>query len=536
MRDIPNRTVGSDRPHSIENTVTQGSEPLQQEGRTTHACATSDARRAMRERLRLKTHRWMAPTAREILTYLSDQSDYQGVSQVTIEEIAQAVECCERTVQRYIGMLRIKHWLWVSYIKIGPKRNEPNVYRLLLNGDPWQRGETLTQSTRPPSRPSAEQRTRDPKEKRARRRNSADRDAVEEGTQAAGDGGGAPEENGNTVQRRSPQDAFDSGGSAPPTEGDRRDTADTDSDLDAIGPRVPYRPPTRPHVRPARLTFAERIRSLLILCGFESLAGDGLEIRLSRMFMARSIHADAPVEHLLSVLATKRQESLLAAGEGPSPWKGTVDAQRAYLFAALRKMQLPELDLTKKPKPARLSPRHELENLRRAERVDAPPVREHENTMAFIPSKTIGGEVAQKIHDAIVASYHGVQPLKDLDAVVIANRLQHRCIETGSGTLHVDDIVGTIKLFATYQAFRLKRNEITPPAALESFFFAEMKKIVRGCGAEKAAQAAKAKPFGSSSAPIRQPGTDLNHLKKKPNEITPDQMFAILGRDKEKKP
>lgn len=515
----------------IGPTVTPPTNPSQQEGRTTHAHASNDVRRVLRDRLRLKVHRWMAPVAREILTYLSDQSDYQGVSQVTIDEIAQAVECCERTVQRYLALLRVKHWLWVSYIKIGPKRNEPNVYRLLVNGEPWQRGEALTKSTRPSSWPSAEQRARDPKEKRTRRRGSADRDAVEDGAQAAGVRGGAPEENGNTVVPVSPQEAFETSGSPPPPEGDGSDTADTD--LDAIGPRVPFRPPTRPRVRPVRLTFAEQIRSLLVLCGFESLAGDGLEIRLSRMFMARSIHAEAPVEHLLSVLATKRQESLLAAGEdGPSPWKGSVDAQRAYLFAALRNMQLPQLD-PKTRVPLRPSPHRELERLRR---VDAPPVREHESTMAFVPSKTLGGEIAKQIHDAIVATYHGVQPLKDVDAVTIANRLQHRCIETGSGTLYVADIVGTIQLFATYQAFRMKRNEVTPPAALESFLMAEMKKIKRGCGAEKAAQAAKAKPFGASSAPIRQPGTDLNHLKKKPNEITPEQMFAILGRDKEKKP
>lgn len=470
----------------------------------------------------------MPPIAREILAYLIEQSDFHGVSQVTIEEIAHAVESCDRTVQRYLGMLRNKHWIWISYIKIGPKKNEPNVYRLLMNGEPWQRGESLTKHRHPSSRPSGNERRRDPREKRPRRDEHADWDA-EGRAQAAGDRGSAPEENGNTVDVGSPQEASETRGTPPPPSAD----ADPDADLDRIAPRTPYVPPTRPHVRPVRVTFAEQIHASLIHHGFGALAGDGLAVRLSRMFMARSIHAQAPVDHLLNVLAAKRQESLLTAGDGPSPWKGEIDAQRAYLFVALRKMQLPEHE-PKRPASMRLT---SIWREPPARRVDEPLVREHESTMAFVVSKKIGGEIAQKIHDAIVATYHGIQPLKDLDAVTLANRLQHRCIETGTGgTLHVADVVGTIQLFATYQAFKQLRNEVTPPAALESFFMAEMKKIVRGCGAQKAAQAASAKPFKSSSTPNRQPGTETNHVHKKPNEATPEQMFEIFERMKGQKP
>lgn len=471
----------------------------------------------------------MPAVAREILTYLTSQADHAGIAQVTIDEIAIAVESCHRTVQRYLTMLRVKHWLWVTYVKVAPKRNEPNVYRLLVNGDAFQRGETLTQYERPLSRPSGDSRKRDPRVKRDRPMDgTGQQDDTRAKGQAAGDGGGAPEENGNTMQPLSPQEGDKTSRSSPPTEVVSASDPSDEPELDLIGPAIRRPPPARPHVRPVRETYAEQIHALLVAYGFADVAQGGLAVRLARMFSGRGIHGVTSVEHLVSVLAAKRNDALLTVGDGASPWKGELDAQRAYVFVALRKMKLPELE----PKQRSATSWRTLEE--RRGRVDAVPERAHVVPMAVIPSKTIASLIAQQIHDAIIATYHGVKPLKDLDAVVLANRLSHCCIESGGGgTLHVADIVATVKLFATFQAFRQQRNEFTPPAALESFFMAEMKKVTRGCAAEKEAQAAKAKPFGSNQNVSRQPGASLAHLNRKPKEMTPEDLKAMFEREEQ---
>ena len=102
-----------------------------------------DVRELVRLRLRDAPTHGVCDVARDIVLFLAEHSDENGVCDVRVKDIVEGTGCCESAVHDYLISLRGKGWLYITYRPRGRRFSYTNIFRLRTEGRFWKRGEPI---------------------------------------------------------------------------------------------------------------------------------------------------------------------------------------------------------------------------------------------------------------------------------------------------------------------------------------------------------------------------------------------------------
>ena len=327
---------------------------------------------------------------------------------------------------------------------------------------------------------------------------------------------------------------------------------DAHDDLDVIGPRTAY---ALPDLVPV---LHHRIQETLIAADAGDIIGEGYEGRIARRFPH---HTEEQILGKIRVAGQLRKIDIFNGGKSARVWlSGNVSAMRGAFFNKLcRKIAQPpaaHVEPPAKPIPGtrdangyfvpEKTPDWQIKDLAgedraRAQnpaqgsgpstpalpRVDASPARAH------LPAMSTKAAVA-RVRAALAASYHDVAPLAEHATEAVARTIVDRHTAGGAngGRLAVDDVCAVIAQYATFNAFKAKRNEmVPPPATLLRFLYAEIRNAQPGCAKTITAKLAETKftpAKGQRQAFNKQPGESLAHLDRPKVQIDPAKLRELL--------
>ena len=502
--------------------------------------------------------------ARVVLAVLLNNADAEGkVYDLSVRDITdQAERYSKRTVQRALRALEGHFWISTIPKKVRRDWNEKNVYNLMPGGVAWTDPRSLGLS----SAGWADHRVGKPLVLKPRRGdNRPARSESHDLSRCAapvalalppnvfGDGvaprpadpegreGGMVPILGDPPSNSTTEEPTHATGSAQ-REIPERAADDTHDDLDVIGPRAAHALPDPIPV------LHHRIQETLIAADAGDIIGEGYEGRIARRFPH---HTEEQILGKIRVAGQLRKIDIFNGGKSARVWlSGNVSAMRGAFFNKLcRKIAQPpaaHVEPPAKPIPGTrdangyfvpekshgMQSGPQIEDLAgedraRAQnpaqgsgsstpalpRVDASPARAH------LPGMSTEAAVA-RVRAALAASYHDVAPLAEHATEAVARTIVDRHTAGGAngGRLAVDDVCAVIAQYATFQAFKAKRNEmVPPPATLLRFLYAEIRNAQPGCAKTITAKLAETKftpAKGQRQAFNKQPGESLAHLDR----------------------
>lgn len=494
-------------------------------------------------------------SARVILDVFMGHADDHGVVRdMSMDEIAAAAEMSTRNAQYTIRALEAHFWISTKQTKIHRTLNEKNVYRLLPKGRLWKTKRVVRASSREWSERNS---GRDPSTKGAKRRGDPDSHDLSR-CAAPVALALAPDVIGDGVAPR-PADPEGREGGMVPVLGDppsnstneeptpetgpaqreipERTAGDAHDDLDVIGPRGAHA------LRDPISALHHRIQETLIAADAGDLAGDDYEGRIARKFPH---HAEHELLQKIRLAGQLRKLDIFKAGTRPCVWtSGNVDNMRAAFWKKLDRAKLRPVQLPREaPKPIpgtrdadgyfvpEKTPDWQIKDLAGEDRAraqnpaqgsgsgtPAPPRVDASPARAHLPAMSTEAAVA-RVRAALAASYHDVAPLAEHATDTVARTIVDRHTAGGAngGRLAVDDVCAVIAQYATFNAFKAKRNEmVPPPATLLRFLYAEIRNAQPGCAKTITAKLAETKftpAKGQRQAFNKQPGESLKHLDR----------------------
>lgn len=494
---------------------------------------------------------------------------------LTVQELADYAGCSKRTIQRGMNDLGILGWIVRKPQKITRRYNEPNRYQALQKG-------ALGKRRRLRAKPKKKAVSSAGDDSYGRDQSSPDlsrcagpvalptspsvlgegvapRPADPEGYE----GGMAPAPD---APPRTPANEVELPVTGPAQpEIPERAAVDAHDDLDVIGPRTAHA------LRDPIPVLHQRIQETLIAAGAGDIIGDDYEGRIARKFPR---HTEEQILAKVRAAGQLRKIDLFKAGTGPCVWtSGTVSERRGAFYNKLsRKIAQPVTSRTydppTKPRPGTKDAdgyfvpekSHGLlagsqivepagEDRARAQnpaqgsgsstpvsaRVDALQPRAHVSGMSTAAA-------IARVRAALAASYHDVTPLAEHATEAVARTIVDRHSADGPNgcRLTTDDICATIAHYATFQAFKAKRNEMVPPSAtLLRFLMAEIRNATPGCAKTIRAKLADTKFIPSKTQrqnATKQPGDSLAHLDRPKVRLTMEMLQSSGFFDPKTKP
>lgn len=430
----------------------------------------------VRARIERAPVRGLPMSARAMLAVFLEEADTDGeVTELSVSELADRAEMSRRQAQYVLRGLEAHGWISTKHIKRTRRMNERSIYRLLPAGRPWKPKEYPRLSSRSwaaknsgsgCAKPGADS----PDPFFPGFAGGSSRDAVVAGSCREGGTCSVPPEtptsesastpSANHEKKDPPHD--DAEGEGPPK---------AEEDLDQIGPAIPHVPASRQD------TTLEEIRAALVNAGMSVVIGDGFESRLRALAMGRAMKLPELLRRI-AIIGQKREKLIFNAAGKSTIWDADRSIQRGVIF---KKITWLENDPVGEDRGrARVEPSREIQIARMVQRTIAACDRErhaHSDTMR---------DAVRQVKEALGASYFGVKPLEEhateANAALVVG--QYTAEGANGGRLALADAIATIKLFATFTAFKLKRNEPVLPAMTWRFLLAEIRKARPGSAAE----------------------------------------------------
>lgn len=436
-----------------------------------------------------------------MLAVFLEEVDADGeVTELSVSELAERAEMSRRQAQYVLRGLEAHGWISTKHVKRTRRMNERSIYRLLPAGRPWKSKEYPRLSSRSwaaknsgsgCAKPGADS----PDPFFPGFAGGSSRDAVVAGSRREGGTCSVPSEtstseststaSANHEQKDPPHD--DAEGEGPPK---------AEEDLDQIGPAIPHVP------TPRQDTTLEEIRAALVNAGLSIVIGDGFESRLRTLAMSRAMKLPELLRRI-AIIGQKREKAIFNAAGKSTIWDADRSIQRGVIFKKITWLDDP---VGEDRGRARVEPSREIQIARMVQRTIAACDRArhaHSDTMR---------DAVKQVLEALGASYFGVKPLEEhateANAALVVG--QYTAEGANGGRLALADAVATIKLFATFTAFKLKRNEPVLPAMTWRFLLAEIRKARPGCAAELTKKLAGMKFYEKPAARVpvnRQPDT-----------------------------
>lgn len=329
-------------------------------------------------------------------------------------------------------------------------------------------------------------------------------------------------------------------------------------DLDVMGCKSdkPYIPERRDP-----LEAQEKIRAALVTAGLAAAIGAGFEERIQDLAGHRGWTTIGLLTRI-AIVGEKRAAAVFRAVGEPTSWDVAADPLRAKVYQCVRFAELPgEIVTEAKPERPREEPsiardwpkiapwKDRIAEVDRARadqaqgsgssipapaRVDALPPRAHVSGMSTAAA-------VARVRAALAASYHDVTLLAEHATEAVARTIvdRHSADGPNGGRLTTDDVCAVIAQYATFQAFKAKRNEMVPPSAtLLRFLYAEIRNASPGCAKTIRAKLAETKFIPSKTQrqnATKQPGDSLAHLDRPKKPLTME-MLQSSGFFDPKKP
>lgn len=533
----------------------------------------------------------MSPRALNIASTIGRHVDEEWRCTLSVPEIAAEAGVSDRTVQRAFKDLRDTGWLWIRYVRTGPRSSAPSVYQILPTGRSAERERSLralpqkdrslygdsavtvfSPSSIAPSAVAAV----------GLSEGSADLAAVDDAAvsgEPAGLESGRSHEGGEGGSAAEP--SLDDIFGIPTEEEPERNLPDGDGAPQALAaPQQAAQEQPRPRsCRPtgasplatARAHTVARV-AFALTCLFGDLGLDEKAMRswssqLWTLAQSRGLERVELLLLALSVVFNQRRKAMERGTE--NPWTKPAEEVRRYLYRTLTKMDLPTYATAsalhwegREDCPWKAD--HDAAVRRDESYGVAPPVsnipwhdpfkrrpfreifREVEpravdqtQTGAQVgsmpdPSPSPANECSRLILAAFAATYHGVRSLADLaEDVTLANRLAQRSESAcAGGTLTTEDVIAVVRHFGTIQAFDQKRSGIAKAGSqLSSYLAKQLREAKRGCATVLTLQTNSAKYIEvKPKISTAQPGGGEHlNLPAKP-DLTTDELAAFKER------
>ncbi len=467
----------------------------------------------------------------EVLLVDAERSE-DGTCDPSLAEIAARARMSVRSAQYGLRMLEGHGWIATVLRPLSLRWHDTSLYRILPAGRPWDRQRALRTPPRPflrrswgakpgtdlihPSTPSGLDR--------------ADAgDGLASDVAAPPPGGGLDELATSSAGERGREGGDDLDAAL------ARDRAEVDALFAIVDDRTPQAQdgavvseggtpeggasaPSET-ARASEKTTPQVIREQMQACSLGDLCGAGFERKLWMLGIRKKL-ALPDLLAVIAIVGSKRQAAIFDANGGETKFQGDPSLVRGYVFRCIENQRLPKPVILREPERRipRLGSAGALYGSdRRAH--GGPPMEERSLS-----------DCARRIHDALRAEYHGEKPLADIATPQLAMHLAQRSEDAAcGGTLTTDDVVETLRAYATNLAFKLKRHDVIPtPGALKAFVTKEVREAKRGCAATLKPRTDAAKFYPARQRiDTRQPGTTMDHLRVPTPEITPAEMDEL---------